>query len=51
MVVESTDRKELQRRLDQSRRLATELSDPLTKERLNALVRDLEEQIGQLQLD
>ena len=35
MVAESADRSELQRRLDQSRRLAAEPSDPLTKERLN----------------
>jgi hypothetical protein len=44
MMVESPDRKELQRRLDQARRLA-KLSDPLTKERLDQLVVDLEEQL------
>jgi hypothetical protein len=44
-VTESTDRKELQRRLDQSRRLATEPNDPLTKARLNQLVRELEDQL------
>lgn len=43
----SEDRKELQRRLEQSRRLAAEPSDPLTKERLRALVADLEEQLEQ----
>jgi hypothetical protein len=46
-VADSTDRLELQRRLDQSRRLAAEPNDPLTKERLNQLVRDLE---GELRL-
>ena len=45
MAAESADRRELQRRLDQSRRLAAEPSDALTKERLNQLVRDLEEQL------
>jgi hypothetical protein len=44
-VAESTDRKELQRRLEQSRRLAAAPSDPLTKERLIKLVEDLEEQL------
>jgi hypothetical protein len=38
---------ELQRRLEQSRRLAALPSDPLTKERLDALVLDLE---GQMEL-
>jgi hypothetical protein len=42
---ESSDRNELLRRLEQSRRLAAELSDPLTKERLKQLVTDLEEQL------
>ena len=44
-MAESTDRLELQRRLDQSRRLVAEPSDPLTKERVGQLVRDLEEQL------
>jgi hypothetical protein len=44
-VAESPDRKELQRRLDQSRRLAAEPSDLLTKARLIELVRELEEQL------
>jgi hypothetical protein len=43
-VSESTD-DELLRRLEQSRRLAAEPSDPLTKERLKQLVTDLEEQL------
>lgn len=41
------DRKELQRRLEQSRRLADQPSDPLTRERLTALVADIEEQLEQ----
>jgi hypothetical protein len=35
----------LLRRLEQSRRLAAEPSDPLTKVRLKQLVTDLEEQL------
>ena len=42
---ESSDRNELRRRLEQSRRLAAEPSDPLTKERLKQLAADLEEQL------
>jgi len=41
---ESDDRKELQRRLDQARRMAKEPVDLLTKERLTKLISDLEEQ-------
>lgn len=41
------DRKELERRLEQSRRLAAEPSDPLTTERLRALIADIEEQLEQ----
>jgi hypothetical protein len=44
-VSESSDRNELLRRLEQSRRLAAEPSDPLTKDRLKQLVTDLEEQL------
>jgi hypothetical protein len=40
-----TDRKELERRLEQARRMAKQPLDPLTKERLEKLVRDLEEQL------
>ena len=39
------DRKELERRLAQARRMATEPTDPLTKERLKKLVQELEEQL------
>jgi hypothetical protein len=44
-AAESADRKELQRRPDQSYRLAAEPNDPLTKDRLDQFVRDLEEQL------
>ena len=40
-----TDRKEPERRLEQARRMAKQPLDPLTKERLEKLVRDLEEQL------
>jgi hypothetical protein len=40
-----SDREELERRLEQARRMAKEQTDPLTKERLAALVCDLEEQL------
>ena len=39
------DRKELEQRLEQARRMANEPTDPLTKARLAQLVRDLEDQI------
>ena len=44
-MVEKSDRKELERRLAQARRMAEEPVDPLTKERLDELVQDLEEQL------
>ena len=44
-MVEKSDRKELARRLEQVRRLANGPIDALTKERLAALIRDLEEQL------
>jgi hypothetical protein len=44
-MVEKSDRKELERRLAQARRMAEEPVDPLTKERLEELVQDLEEQL------
>jgi hypothetical protein len=44
-VSESSDRNELLRRLEQSRRLAAKPSDPLTRERLKQLVNDLEEEL------
>jgi hypothetical protein len=40
-----SDRKELERRLAQARRMAAEPNDPLTKERLKKLVQELEEQL------
>jgi hypothetical protein len=40
-----SDRKELERRLEQARRMAKQNFDSLTKERLEKLVRDLEEQL------
>jgi hypothetical protein len=39
------DRSELERRLDQARRIAAEALDPVTQERLQRLIRDLEEQL------
>ena len=39
-----SDRKELERRLEQARRMAAG-ADPLTKERLEKMIRDLEEQL------
>jgi len=42
----NNNRNELQRRLEQARRMAGDHHDPLTKERLGLLIRDLEEQLG-----
>ena len=42
---ESNDRPELERRLEQARRMATSVTDPLTKERLQQLVQELEDQL------
>jgi hypothetical protein len=42
---ETGDRQEFERRLEQARRMAREPNDPLTKERLAQLIRDLEEQL------
>jgi hypothetical protein len=39
------DRKELGRRLEQARRMVGQCVDPVTKERLVALVRELEDQL------
>jgi hypothetical protein len=44
-MTENSDREELERRLEQARRMASYRTDPLTKERLEKLVRDLEEQL------
>jgi hypothetical protein len=42
---EKSDRKELQRRLEQAKRMAAFPSDPVTGERLQKLVQELEEQL------
>jgi hypothetical protein len=42
---EKSDREELQRRLGQAKRMATFRSDPVTIERLQKLVQQLEEQL------
>jgi hypothetical protein len=44
-MAESSDRKELMRRLEQARRIADSALDPLSKERLTRLVQELEEQL------
>jgi hypothetical protein len=44
-VTEKSDREELERRLEQSRRMLREHDDPLTKERLTQSILDLEEQL------
>jgi hypothetical protein len=44
-MAESSDRKELEKRLEQARRIAGLALDPLTKERLGTLVLELEEQL------
>lgn len=44
-MAESNDRKELERRLEQARRIADLALDPLTKQRLQRLVQDLREQL------
>jgi hypothetical protein len=44
-MTEKSDREELERRLDQARRILEAALDPLTKQRLAALIRDLEEQL------
>jgi hypothetical protein len=44
-MTEKSDRKELEQRLEQARRLARGAHDSLTKERLAKLILDLEEQL------
>ena len=44
-MAEKSDRKELERRLEQARRMAAHQTDPLTQERLEKLIRDLEVQL------
>jgi hypothetical protein len=46
-MTEENDRKELERRLEQVRRLTNSINDPLTKERFEELARDIEEQLKQ----
>ena len=42
---DKSDRAELQRRLEQAKRMATFSGDPVTSERLQKLVQELEEQL------
>jgi hypothetical protein len=44
-MIEKSDRKELERRLEQARRLAKEAADAVTQARLFALIRDIEDQL------
>ena len=45
MAKENGDRDELERRLEQARRMANQQTDPVTRERLVCLVRELEDQL------
>lgn len=42
---ENNDRKELERRLEQARRLVVYQTDPATRQRIEKLIHDLEEQL------
>ena len=44
-MAEDSDRKELERRLEQVRRLLVYQTDPATRQRLEKLAHDLEEQL------
>jgi hypothetical protein len=44
-VDEKRDRKELERRLEQAKRMGAMAADPVTNERLRKLVQELEEQL------
>ena len=44
-MTENTDCKELERRLAQARRMVEQSMDPLTTERLQKVIRDLEQQL------
>jgi hypothetical protein len=44
-MAQKSDRRELERRLDQARRMVAEPIDPTTKARLKKLVQNLEEQL------
>ena len=46
-MIEKSDRKELERRLEQAKRAVALLNDPGTTERLQKLVKDLEEQFSE----
>jgi hypothetical protein len=45
-MAEKSDREELERRLEQARRMLRQQPDPLTTKRLEQLVSDLEEELG-----
>jgi predicted GTPase len=45
-MIEKSDLKELERRLEQAKRAVALLNDPVTTERLQKLVRDLEERLS-----
>ena len=44
-MTNESDRAELERRLEQVRRIANSINDQVTKERLEELARDIEEQL------
>jgi DNA-binding ferritin-like protein len=44
-MTEKSDRKELERRLEQAKRMAAVASDEVTKDRLQNLMQELEEQL------
>jgi hypothetical protein len=44
-MTKNSDRKELERRLEQARRIAKSQPDLLTRERIEKLIHDLEEQL------
>jgi hypothetical protein len=46
--MENSRREDLEKKIEQSRRLAAEPTDPVTKERLNKLVEELEKQLRDL---
>jgi hypothetical protein len=45
LISENDDRRELERRLEQVHRLLSAASDTLTKQRLDELARDIQEQL------
>jgi hypothetical protein len=44
-MTEKSDRKELERRLEQARRMLRGQTDPVTTKRLEQLIRDLEDEL------